>query len=352
MDFMKDAPSGRPSFGGYIRNGCETQKISGKAGLYKSLRIGICFIGSAEGRMAQSDRHHRRKMMKMLRNVRMALLALAFLAFAVPRAGLAYEGDGPRFGFNTQTYSKADVDSGGKYSRTDMNFRAGYKWLTFAYTRSDYDWSSTGDARISKGRNPWDTLHKLSLDAAFDGYLSESVDWFAGATLVSGFGSQVWNSFSLMPRAGLTFRATPEFKFHLGAVGIVAPAHSMLLPRVGLEWRDSYDMGLSAKLGFPATQIQYRFNEMVAARLSAKWTRDLYRLASDSSVARKGYMEEESVTSGAYLDLTPIDRLKLTVGAEMMAWRSMRVYDKDGDKMSKTDMDPSVGAVLRASYSF
>ena len=291
--------------------------------------------------------------MNMSCNARIALCTLAFfLSIVVPRSVCASETDGLRFGFNTQSYSRSDVDSGGKYSRTDMNFRAGYRWLTLAYTRSDYDWSSTGDARIGRGRNPWDTLHKLSLDAAFDGYLSENVDWFAGMTLVSGFESQIEKSFSLAPRAGLSFRATPDLKFHLGATGLLAPAHSMLLPLVGLEWRDAYDMGLSAKLGFPATQIQYRFNEIVATRLAARWTRDLYRLSNDSSVARKGYVEEESVVSGAYLDLTPLDRLQFTVGAELMAWHSLRVYDSDGDKMSKTDMDPSVGAVFRASYSF
>ncbi len=269
-----------------------------------------------------------------------------------PPAAYAYEADGPRFGFNTQAYSRADVDNGGSYSRTDMNFRAGYKWLTIAYTRSDYDWNNAGDARISRGHNPWDTLHKFSVDAAFDGYLSESVDWFAGMTLISGFESQIWDSFSLSPRAGLSFRATPDLKFHLGALGLVAPAHSMLLPLVGFEWRDSRDMGLSAKLGFPATQIQYRFNDMIATRLAARWTRDLYRLSNDSAVSRKGYVEEESVVSGAYIDFTPFDSLKLTVGGELMAWHSLRVYDKHGDKKSKTDMDPSVGAVFRASYSF
>ncbi len=290
--------------------------------------------------------------MRMLGNACTGLLLLTFLTFVLPQAARAYGNDGPSFGFNTQTYSSADVDNGGKFSRTDMNFRVGYKWLTLAYTRSDYDWSDTGDAHISKGRNPWDTLHKISLDAHFDGYLSESVNWFAGMSVLSGFETQIWNSFSLAPRAGLSFRATPDLKLHLGAVGLVAPAHSMLLPLAGLEWRDTRDMGLSAKLGFPATQIQYRFNEMLAARLAARWTRDLYRLSNDSSVARKGYAEEESVTSGAYLDITPLDQLRLTVGAELMAWRSLRIYDKDGDKMSKTDMDPSVGAVFRASYSF
>ncbi len=290
--------------------------------------------------------------MFVFRKIQQAVLLIAFLIFALSQTVLAYTDEGPHFGFDAQTYSKADVDSGGKYSRTDMNFRAGYKWFTFAYTRSDYDWSSVSNTGISHGRNPWDTLHHLSLDAAFDGYLSESVDWFAGVTLLSGFESQVWDSFSLAPRAGLSFRATPDLKFNLGATGIIAPAHSMLLPLLGVEWRDAYDMGLSAKVGFPATQVQYRFNDMAAARLSAKWSRNLYRLASDSSVARKGYMEEESITSGAYLDLTPLDHLKFTVGAEMMAWRSMRIYDKDGDKMSKTDMDPSVGAVFRASYNF
>ena len=45
-----------------------------------------------------------------------------------------------------------------------------------------------------------------------------------------------------------------------------------------------------------------------------------------------GYVEESGYTGGAYLDITPLDRLKLTVGAEVLFDRELRLYDKGGDE--------------------
>ena len=42
----------------------------------------------------------------------------------------------------------------------------------------------------------------------------------------------------------------------------------------------------------------------------------------------------------------------MTVGAELLFDRQLRLYDKGGDEFSKTDVDRALGAVLRASYSF
>ncbi len=117
-------------------------------------------------------------------------------------------------------------------------------------------------------------------------------------------------------------------------------------------------MAQRARLGairhhrLPRTRVQYRFNDLLAARVAAKWERDIYRLSNDSSVAKKGYVEESGYTGGAYLDITPLAGLKLTVGAELLFDRQLRLYDKGGDEFSKTDVDRSLGAVLRASYSF
>ena len=278
------------------------------------------------------------------------LMALAM--FAMPGTSLAWESDGPRFSIYTQGYEKADVDEGGSYSKTETGVSAGYKWFTLAYKRSDYSWSHSDSVNFSRKGAPWDQLNKLTLDASFNGSLSESVSWFAGGSIVSGFEDQIWDSFTFAPRGGLTFSPNYDFKFHIGAAGLISPVRPLVLPMVGAEWRNEHDYGLSAIVGFPGTRVQYRFNDLLAARVAAKWERDIYRLSNDSSVAEKGYVEESGYTGGAYLDITPLADLKFTVGAELLFDRQLRLYDKGGDEFSKTDVDRSLGAVLRASYSF
>ena len=285
---------------------------------------------------------------------RIALWAIAVCltaaGFAAPDAW-AEKTDGPRFNVFTQGYEKADTDEGGSYSKTQTGVSAGYQWFTLSYTRSEYSWSHADAVHFSNGK-PWSALHKLSFDAAFDGRFSDTLGWFAAGSVVSGFEDEMWDSFSLAPRGGLTFSPSSEWKFHAGAAGLIAPVRPLLLPLVGVEWRNAMDYGLSAALGFPATRVQYRFNDMLAARMAAHWDRDLYKLANNSEVAGKGYVEESGYTGGAYLDITPIANLQFTVGAELLFDRQLRLYDKGGDEFSKTDVDRTLGAVLRANYSF
>ena len=259
--------------------------------------------------------------------------------------------DGPRFNVYTQGYGRADTDDGGSYSKVESGVTVGYKWLTFSYTRTKYDWSDSKSVKFSDGE-PWDELNRLALDASFDGYVNEWISWFASGTLISAFEDQIWDSFSFVPRGGLKFTPAYDWSVRVGAAGFISPVRPIILPLVGVEWRNELDYGLSASVGFPATRVQYRFNDVVSTRLAARWSRDIYRLSNDSSVAKKGYVEESGYTGGAYLDITPLDRLKLTVGAEVLFDRELRLYDKGGDEFTKTDVDPSLGAVFRIGYSF
>lgn len=281
-----------------------------------------------------------------------AACLLALTVLAMPGAGMAWDSDGPRFNVYTQGYGRADADDGGSYSKVESGLSAGYKWLTFSYTRTKYDWSDSKSIGFSKGDEPWDELNRLSLDASFDGYVNESVSWFAGGTVISAFEDQMWDSFSFVPRVGLKFTPTYDLAVRVGAAGLISPVRPIVLPLVGLEWRNELDDGLSGSLGFPGTKVQYRFNDLVAARAAARWSRDIYRLSNDSGVSKKGYVEESGYTGGAYLDITPLERLKLTVGAEVLFDRELRLYDKGGDEFFKTDVDPSLGAVFRVGYSF
>lgn len=104
---------------------------------------------------------------------------------------------------------------------------AGYKWFTLAYKRSDFSWSHSDSVNFSKKGSPWDQLNKLTLDASFNGALGESVNWFAGGSIISGFEDQIWDSFTFAPRGGLTFSPTYDLKFHVGAAGLISPVRPL-----------------------------------------------------------------------------------------------------------------------------
>ena len=289
--------------------------------------------------------------MKEFGKAALAVMLTALAVFVISGRAQAEQSAGPRFSLFTQAYESADTNEGGSYSKNETGVSAGYEWFTLSYTRSNYSWSHAKSVNFSDG-TPWNKFNKLSLDASFDGMINDTVGWFAGGSVISGFEDEMWGSFTLAPRGGLRFSPDPDWKINLGVMGLISPVRPLVLPLVGVEWRNEQADGLSASVGFPATKVQYRFNEMLAARVAAQWQRELYRLANNSNVEGKGYAEESGYKGGAYLDITPLPSLKFTVGAEMLFDRQLRLYEKSGDEFYKTDVDRSLGAVLRASYSF
>ena len=249
--------------------------------------------------------------------------------------------------------SKADVGGrSGEYSTAGFTAMGGYRWFTLAYTRTEYQWSKTASLPFGKGSKPWNTLQKVSLDAATDGMFTERLGWFAGGTLLTGFENELRDSFSLVGRAGLSVELNANLRARIGALWMWAPAHSMGLPLVSLDWGHESDEGFSASVGAPATSLRYRFNPALGLRFTSMWSRDLYRLATRSDVYTRGYVENSGFTSGAYVDLAPLDGLSLTAGAELLSGRKMRLYNDRGDKLNKFSVDDSLGWVLRGSYSF
>ena len=274
------------------------------------------------------------------------------LVFAGTAPALA-QTDMPKFEISTRAYTKGDVDDrNGKYSVTKTNITASYRWFTLSYTHSDYDWKHPGRLPFGNGDDPWDTFHKLMLDAHTDDYITENLSWFGGATVVSGFEDEMTDSFSLIGRGGLRYAFTPELGVSLGAVGMLSPVHSMALPLVGVHWRNEEDYGFSANIGYPLTSVRYRFNDMLRVRAVNYWSRDVTRLANDSNVRRKGYVEESGYTAGAYLDIMPLPGLTATVGAEYMYDRDMRIYNKSGHRKGKYDVEDAFGGILRLNYKF
>lgn len=283
-------------------------------------------------------------------------LAVFFLCLALACFSGAASAQGPdtlKIDANTQAYARGDVDDrNGKYSVSRTNVTARYRWFTLSYRYSHYDWSHPRRLPFGNGDDPWESFHRIALDGRTSDFITEDLEWFGGATVVSSFEDEVSRSFSLIGRAGLRYAITPDLRVSAGAAGFLSYAHPMILPLVGIEWRNEEDYGFSATLGYPSTALRYRFNDLVRLRATNTWSRDLTRLANDSNVRRKGYVEESAYTAGAYLDLTPLAGLVATVGVEYQYDRRMSIYNKSGHRKGKYDVDDAFGGIFSLGYSF
>lgn len=255
---------------------------------------------------------------------------------------------------NSRFIGNADMEHDrGSYSVSQYGAAIDYKWFSLTYNKADYHWSDVSSLAFGNGKDdPWDSLQTLSFGAKTDGRFNENLGWFVGGTVISGFEKDMEDSFSLFYRGGFTYRFNDEWSGSLGIMGLASELNPMVSPLVTINWRNPRDLGWSASIGVPATYAVYRFNDWAALRGSVAWERSQHRLADDSDVARKGYVQQEATTTGIYFDVTPIERLSVTVGAEYLLGRKMELYDREKDKIDSMEVDDALAGVLRVKYTF
>ena len=138
-----------------------------------------------------------------------------------------------------------------------------------------------------------------------------------------------------------------------GGVGVSAhPIGVRAMPVAAADWGNQRDLGFSATVGMPETMLRYRTSDLFSFRLGGRMDGGTYRLADDSPVEREGYMKTSSVTLGGYIDVTPLDDLTLTLGAEYLTRREMTVYNSDGEEKDSYDVDDAPALFLRLRYGF
>ena len=254
--------------------------------------------------------------------------------------------------FTGRTIGEADMDDGGSVAVTEAGASLRYRWFGIDYLNRRYDWSDTASLPFGNGSDPWEQLHMLRLRADIAEQLGfGGLGWFAGAGLTAGWEEEMDDAWGLSGSAGLTW-AVGGVRLRGGVAAYAHPVGTRLLPLVAADWGNQRDPGFSATVGFPETMLRYRSSDMFSFRAGGRVEGNTYRLADDSPVQREGYMRTSSLTLGGYIDITPMEDLTLTVGAEYLTRQEMRVYNSDGDERNTYDLDDAPALFLRLSYGF
>ncbi len=252
----------------------------------------------------------------------------------------------------------SDVENGhGSYSVAEYAAAIEWQGLSLTYTGRKYSWDDVAALQFGNGSDePWETLHNISIGYNKRGVFNDTWGWFAGITGQASFEEEMDKSFSAFGQAGLSYLFSKDWRVHFGVVAMVSYDDPLVAPFIGANYRNPKELGLSASIGFPASYVNYRFNEAFALRLGALMSRNSYRLADDSSVAKEGYLSEQDVTTGLYADITPnlFDKgdLSISLGLEYTMLREIEIHDSDYNSLSDTDVDDSFGGFVRLQYTF
>ncbi|MBU1001123.1 MAG: hypothetical protein KKE73_01220 [Proteobacteria bacterium] len=249
---------------------------------------------------------------------------------------------------------QADFDEReGGFSVVETDLSVTYDILRLAYGVRSYDWHDKPALPFGNGSdNPWDELHELELSAQDMGRINKQWSWFYHAAVSVAYEEEMDDSLGLFVAGGASYALNEAWAVQLG-LGVTGHKTGWsVLPMLGVLWNQGAEQGFSARIGLPETELAYRFGPEWALRLVGEMEEDTWRLADDSTLLSKGYVQESGLSVGLFADWSPAQNLCLTFGPEVFFERKTTIFNSDGDKRNSYDSDVAAGASLKIGYSF
>ena len=288
------------------------------------------------------------------------IAALAFLLVLAPclspdSQAAAERDQGPKLTLEGGYIAQADLSGGkGKFAYSRAGASISYAKFTFSYRRDFYDWDDKARLPFGNGHDdPWKDFSSLTLRASHDGEVNKQWRYFVTAGAFSSFEKEMSGSLGGLGMGGFTYVASPTLQWTFGGAVSYHPIRTRVIPVIGLTWNRGAEKGWSGSVGYPLTRLAYRFNPQWALEVgSVGFTRNIYRLANDSTVQREGYLESEHMMAGVGFEYNPAKNCKVNMSLRYFFNRELTTYDKDGDHERNYDVDNSWGGVLSVAFTF
>jgi len=266
----------------------------------------------------------------------------------------------PPSAWSARVYGLGDSEleeGGASYAISSVALELQHRHWSLAVERQYFAWRHA-DAfpEETGGRTPWEFLNRIQLGFAHQHVHSErwmSEIMVGGAT---GFEDEVSDSFSGYAGGYGLYRIHPRLRLLLG---LFYSRHRKVetdtdfVPLLGLIWSSGAPCGFSAQLGFPETQACWSFNgkTRLVLELSAL-EGGVTRLANDSPVRERGYVEFVSAAVALRLETRLGENLDVAVGVGHSVQRELKIYDADGNNRRSVDIErgPSIELAIRKPF--
>lgn len=238
--------------------------------------------------------------------------------------------------------SKTDVKgSSDNVKYNAYGIEAGNEDFKLGFKTSSYDFDRATD------------LNDLKLfygDIHHTGDINEDLKYFIGSSLSFGFkdGIEANKSFNLVPRAGLIFVLDYDWSLLLGGGIAINKADYNPFALAQLIFKDENTVGLSGKIGFPSTEINYRFNEIVSVGAGVSGLDGGHYYLKDID----GYMQESGYVFDAAVTLNPFEHLDLKLGAAYNYDKYIQFYDNNRNKLGKVKFENDASVYFQGSAKF
>ncbi len=282
-----------------------------------------------------------------------SILAISSMAHA--DSILFTQSDNFYAGANVSYDGEADIkndEDNGKAKFTNFRVYLGNPNIHIQYKRTNVDFS----LNVPNEEPPFEHLNYVSFDFRGDNLpLSSTMDIFYGVNLGFGFESDfnLTENYNINPRLSMSYKFNNNYAFYLGATAFINEAENDFLPIIGFQVFDNgRDEGFSGSVGYPLTKLNYRFNKNFSVNTTLLVNKELYQLKDNSSLAREGYLYDESVGASLGVTYNFDNHSSVNFGIRSIFDRKFTAYDSSGNKKDDLEFDPSYGFYLDFDAKF
>jgi hypothetical protein len=222
-----------------------------------------------------------------------------------------------------------------------------------------FDWMRPADSeKDTGGRDFWDHLYQADVGLYRDGLVSDRMSYQAMLGISTAFEKQPNDALSGYGGAFGVYCINPMWMVSFGAFYSrhqeIATDYDFV-PILGLSWNPAAQDGFSFNLGLPSTDATWHFSDRTRLALALNYTSEdcgVYRLADDSRIREKGYVEISGSTVTLCLDTRLRNNLALSMGVSQSIAREFTFHDTDGANEQTHNVQNQPGLMIALSQSF
>ena len=148
------------------------------------------------------------------------------------------------------------------------------------------------------------------------------------------------------------YKIDNDHSLQMGAFVNYHPITTLALPVIGYSYRARADDGFTAVVGFPRAFAGYHVAPGVLLRAGFIFSQAVIRLADNSGIEPRGYLEAQDYQASTGLRLTPSERWEFSSDLLYAFRREIHLYDHAADTLESYRIKPSAGLMFKLTYLF
>lgn len=259
----------------------------------------------------------------------------------------------PKMTYQTDFISDANFEGFDASVKTyKQKIQINNEMFGISYNRWDFDWDNASSLPFYKGKTPIESMERVKLYANLPVFLNEKWFMLNSINVNTTYEKEVANSFGAGIVSFFSYKIDESHAVQLGAFANYHPVKTLALPVLGYTYRVREKDGLSMVLGFPRAYVGYHLTPSLLINAGMIYSQAVIRLADDSGIEEKGYVEAKDFQSNIGVRYEINDNFEISADILYTFKRDFTIYNNDANEVDSYSIEPSAGAILKLRYIF